>query len=65
MKTILILTILNLLFASCLVINKPTAKVYSDDEIYTAFDKEGNVIDENYCLDSLNLTGYRVKICNN
>jgi len=41
--------------------NKPTAKVYATDEIYIALDNQGNVIDENYCIDSLNLAGYRVK----
>jgi hypothetical protein len=60
MKTIFILLVLNLTFGSCFLLNRPTAKIYADDEIYTALDNQGNIIDENYCLDSLQLAGYRI-----
>jgi hypothetical protein len=60
MKTIFILLVLNLTFGSCFLLNRPTAKIYSEDETYLAIDQNGQVIDENYCLDSLNLTGYKV-----
>jgi hypothetical protein len=59
MKTIFILLVLNLLIGSCFLVNRPTAKIYSDD-IYIALDGQGNVIDENHCIDSLNLAGYKV-----
>jgi hypothetical protein len=61
MKTIFILLVLNLLIGSCFLVNRPTAKIYSDDETYLAIDQNGQVIDENYCIDSLQLAGYKVK----
>jgi len=59
MKTILIFLALNTLIGFEILINKPIAYVYADD-LFTAVDSNGQVIDENYCLDSLDLDGYKV-----
>jgi len=59
MKTILFFLLLNSLIGFELMINRPIAYVYADD-LYTAVNDSGQVIDENYCLDSLDLDGYKV-----
>jgi hypothetical protein len=57
---IVLIILFILLLSSCSILNKPIAKIYTEEEYYIAIDNKGKVIDENYCIDSLNLTGYKI-----
>jgi len=59
---IVLIVLFILLLSSCSILNRPIAKIYTEEEYYIAIDNKGNVIDINYCIDSLQLTGYKVII---